>query len=340
MRDIYEAIARRLCAGESFAVATLVATSGSAPSPIGTSILVDGDGSFLGNIGAGCHEAHIVEAARIALRGDGEAELHFGLRDELLDGSACGAVLTVAVWLPLPSFALTAELIAKGLERVTFSVGAHVLTIEPMRRLVVAGATSLAAELTRMARAADFHVTVVDPRPGFATRSRQPDAGALIVGWPQDALPSLLDDRTSLVVLSHDVKIDLPAIRCGLEANVPYVGALGSRRAQSARREELAHLGYGADALHRIRGPVGLDIGATTEGQIACAILAELLAVLNRRLALPLCDGLSRQPLEGPDTLARNACMPPSIRGNARGAGRDVDIHRRSSYTREHRPEG
>lgn len=288
MREIYGEVAKRLRAGFPCAVATLVATRQAAPAPIGTSLLVDADGSFLGNIGAGCHEAELVESARAALRDGTPRTIDFDVTDELLDGSSCGAVLTVAVWLPDPGFAVVADRIVAGEEPVDFSCGSHVIRIEPKRRLVLVGGTDLAAHLTRAANASDFSVTIVDPRPVFATTKRHSDARRVLVAWPDEVLPSLLRDVAAIVVVAHDAKIDLPALRCALQSDVAYIGLLGSRRSQSVRGKSLRELGYSSNTLARIHGPAGLDVGAISNAQVACSILAEILSVLNDRSAAPL----------------------------------------------------
>ncbi|MFY9719143.1 MAG: XdhC family protein, partial [Candidatus Cybelea sp.] len=222
----------------------------------------------------------------------------------LRDGSACGASLTVTIWRPNPEFAPIAERVAAGDESIIFECASHSIKVPAKHRLVVIGATELASTLTRTARACDFRVTIVDPRPAFATHRRQPHADALIVGWPQDELPGLLDPADAVVVLAHDVKIDLPALRCALASKVRYIGALGNRRTQQARREALIALGYTEAGLARIHGPVGLDLGATTNAQIACSILAEILSVLNDRSALPLRE--TAAPIGPSPALAEN----------------------------------
>ncbi len=283
MREQYTAIARLLSQQVRFSVATLTATRNSTPAPVGTCLLVFEGDHFAGNIGAGCHEAEIIEAGRLTLA-DGRCRfLEFGMNDELLDGSVCGATLSVIVWKPAPDFLPLANRIAVGNEMVTLIVGSSTLSIPPKRRLVIVGAIDLAEHLTRFARSADFHVSIVDPRPSFATRLRQPDADDLLLAWPQDVLPAMLAAADAAVVMAHDVKIDLPALRCALDSSVPYVGALGSRRSQKARRESLAELGYAEEVLDRVHGPVGLDLGAVTNSEIACAILAEVLGALNGR---------------------------------------------------------
>jgi xanthine dehydrogenase accessory factor len=288
MREIYSEIGGRLRSGLPCAVATLVAARQAAPASIGTSMVVDSDGSFLGNIGAGCHEADLVESARAALRDGLPRTIDFDVSDELLDGSSCGAVLTVAVWLPDPSFAIVADRIVAGEEAVEFPCGSHAIRIERKRGLVLVGATDLAAHLTRAANASDFSVTVVDPRPAFATTKRHPDARRVLVAWPDEVLPSLLKDAAAIVVVAHDAKIDLPALQSALQSDVAYIGLLGSRRSQSVRRRSLEELGYSANTLARIHGPAGLDVGAISNAQVACSILAEILSVLNDRSAAPL----------------------------------------------------
>jgi xanthine dehydrogenase accessory factor len=288
MREIYGEIAGRLRSGRQCAIATLVAARQAAPASIGTSMLVDSDGSFIGNIGAGCHEADLVECARAALRDGWPRTIDFDVNDELLDGSSCGALLTVAIWRPDPGFAVVADRIVAGEEPVEFSCGSHVVRIERKRKLVLVGATDLAAHLTRAANASDFSVTVIDPRAAFATTKRHSEARRILVAWPDEVLPSLLTDVAAVVVVAHDAKIDLPALRCALQSDVAYIGLLGSRRSQSVRGNSLRELGYSANALARIHGPAGLDVGAISNAQVACSILAEILSVLNDRSAAPL----------------------------------------------------
>lgn len=303
MRSQYATIASLLRAGSRFAVATLTATRASRPAPVGTSLIVFQGGDFAGNIGAGCHESEIVEAARLTLNDGLHRSFAFDMNDDLMDGSACGASLEVGIWKPAPDFLPFAERVARGDEPVAFRIGVAGLTIPARRKLIVVGATELASQLTTIARPADFHVAVVDPRPAFATRQRHLEADELLVRWPQDVLPELLLTAHALVVMAHDAKLDLPALRCALDSGIAYVGALGSARAQRARREALAELGYDEFALARIHGPVGLDLGAETSPQIACAILAEILKVLNRRSGA----SLSRSSIANHQKPARRA---------------------------------
>lgn len=156
----------------------------------------------------------------------------------------------------------------------------HVLA--PPLRLVIVGAVHLAQALADLARLAAIDVTVVDPRTAFASAERFPGV-ALVQEWPDAALPALaLDRRSAVVLLSHDAKLDDPALEAALRSECFYIGALGSQRTQRARRARLAEAGFSDSDLSRIHGPVGLDIGALTTPEIAIAIMAEIIREWRR----------------------------------------------------------
>lgn len=151
-------------------------------------------------------------------------------------------------------------------------------------RLIVVGAVHLTQALAELARLAGIDVTVVDPRTEFASPERFPGV-ALSHEWPDIALEGLrLDRRTAVVVLSHDAKLDEPALAAALRSECFYVGALGSQRTQRARRGRLAESGFADAELDRIHGPVGLDIGALTTPEIAISIMAQLIQCWRQRL--------------------------------------------------------
>ncbi len=153
----------------------------------------------------------------------------------------------------------------------------------PPLRLVVVGAVHIAQALAPMAAGLGFGVTVADPRRSFASGERFPGV-AVSTDWPDEALDALKpDERTAIVTLTHDPKLDDPALDRALRSPAFYIGALGSRRTHAARMERLRALGHGDDALARIQGPVGLDIGAVTAPEIALSILAQVVAVRRTR---------------------------------------------------------
>ena len=150
-------------------------------------------------------------------------------------------------------------------------------------RLVVVGAVHVTQTLAELAALSGFDVTVVDPRTAFASPERFPGV-TLSHEWPDVALEGLrLDRRSAVVVLSHDAKLDEPALQVALRSECFYIGALGSQRTQAARRARLAESGFEEEALRRIHGPVGLDIGAVTTPEIAISIMAELIRAWRRR---------------------------------------------------------
>lgn len=155
----------------------------------------------------------------------------------------------------------------------------------PPRRMIVVGAVHIAQFLVPMAAIAGYAVTVVDPRGAFATDLRFPGV-ALSQEWPDDALEALAPDRrTAVVTLTHDPKLDDPALAIALRSDVFYIGALGSRRTHARRLDRLRELGISDRALDRINGPIGLDIGAVSPAEIAISILGEITQTLHRPAA-------------------------------------------------------
>jgi xanthine dehydrogenase accessory factor len=151
----------------------------------------------------------------------------------------------------------------------------------PPVRVVIVGAVHVAQALAPMVQLAGYDAVVVDPRRAFATADRF--AGVRVeAAWPDEALGRIgLDRRTAVVTMTHDPKIDDPALAAALRSDAFYVGALGSKKTQAARRERLRGEGFGDDAVARIRGPVGLPLGAVSPGEIAVSILSELVQALR-----------------------------------------------------------
>ncbi len=151
----------------------------------------------------------------------------------------------------------------------------------PPLRLIVVGAVHIAQALVPMARVAGYDATVIDPRETFASPARFPDV-TLMHDWPDEAVAHLgLDARTALVLLTHDPKLDDPALESGLRAACFYIGALGSSRTHASRVARMKEQGFTEDEIARIHGPIGLDIGAAGPAEIAVSILAEMTAVLR-----------------------------------------------------------
>lgn len=146
-------------------------------------------------------------------------------------------------------------------------------------RLVVVGAVEVAVALVRLGRELGYETVLIDGRPAFATRDRFPHVDQLVIGWPDEVADDLgLGPRDAVAVLSHDPKFDDPAITEALRRDCRYVGAIGSRKTQRARRERLAAAGLSEAQLARLHGPIGLDLGGREPAETALAIMAEIVA--------------------------------------------------------------
>ncbi|MET3354157.1 XdhC family protein [Xanthobacter autotrophicus] len=155
----------------------------------------------------------------------------------------------------------------------------------PPPRMLVIGAVHISQALAPMARLAGFDLTIIDPRTAFATPERFGDV-PVIAEWPEVALPAYgLDPFTALVALTHDPKVDEPALVAGLKVGCFYVGALGSRRTHARRVERLQAAGLSPDLIGRIHAPIGIDIGAASPAEIAVAVLAEVIRALRSGVA-------------------------------------------------------
>lgn len=187
--------------------------------------------------------------------------------------------------LDVTAIAEAARLLVQGLSRtveIPTPQGAASVFIESFiapPTLLVVGASHVAMPLVSIARTLGYRTMVVDARPRFATRQRFPDADRLLIGIPSELVRAqALDERAALVLVAHDYKYDIPVLKIALQTPTGYIGLLGSRRRGKAILDFLREDGVDAEALRRIRVPIGLDIGAQTAEEIAIAILAEILA--------------------------------------------------------------
>ena len=164
--------------------------------------------------------------------------------------------------------------------RETF-IAVHV----PPVRLLLVGAVHISQALAPMAAATGLDVSVLDPRTAFASPERFSGV-RLLAEWPDDALPGLcLDAHTAVALLTHDPRIDDQALVAALKARCFYIGALGSRKTQARRRERMIEAGFAEAELTRIKGPIGLDIGAVSPAEIAVSILGEIIGAMRRKPA-------------------------------------------------------
>jgi xanthine dehydrogenase accessory factor len=295
---VRDEISRRLARGERIALATVVATRRSAPRPVGSKLVVSESGELYGSVSGGCVESDVAVQAAEVIAGAEPRLLTYGISDDQAWGIGlpCGGEIDVFVQRlerELPADGNGALLTAlegrrAGEQWASADVDgpSRVLEIDgekvfaevngPPPRLVVVGATDTAEELTRAAGALGWRTVVVDPRPGLVTRERLPSPDELKVAWP-DELD--LSGDTAVVVLTHEERLDVPALTAALASDAFYVGAIGSRRTQEKRRERLLDAGVSEESFDRLAGPAGLDLGADSPAETAVSILAEVLAV-------------------------------------------------------------
>ena len=315
-----------LAEGRGVAIATVLQTWGSAPQPVGSQLLIDADGNFLGSVSGGCVEAEVVAQASDVIATGAPKELEFGVEDNTAwkVGLACGGAIRVFVE-PLAADSPDGELhrllrdvearrevalitnLGTGARSLAHSSGdlgqdlapalqeafrrdksmpvagddgeLFINVFNPTPRLIVVGAVHIAQQLVPMARALGHEVVVLDPRSAFATEERFGDT-RIVREWPDEALPEIgLDARTAVIALTHDPKIDDPALILALASDAFYVGALGSRKTNAKRVERLVQAGVPAADIERIHAPIGLDIGAQGAAEIALSIVAEITAV-------------------------------------------------------------
>jgi xanthine dehydrogenase accessory factor len=308
MREVLDDVRRMLGSGDKVAVATVVDTRRSAPRPLGSRLALSSSGEMVGSVSGGCVESDVALRAEEVLAGGPPLLLRYGISDDdAFDvGLPCGGEIEVFVQpadaeeldrveAALASgdrLAVTTTLSGESAGHKVYGTGeAHSAAVRtdeatfvehyaPAPVMMVFGAVDTAQALCRMAKQVGFRTLVSDARGKFATRERLPDADEVVVGWPAMAYDLHgPDEATYVVVLTHDARFDEPALGPALRSNAPYIGALGSRRAQDARRRRLLNAGYTEDEIGRIRGPLGLDIGAVTPAETAVSILAEVLAV-------------------------------------------------------------
>jgi xanthine dehydrogenase accessory factor len=290
MDDVLQKAEEWRAAGESVALATVVATRRSAPRPLGSKLAVTRSGRLYGSVSGGCVEADVAERCLAVLDGETPRVVSYGIADDEAwsVGLPCGGEIDVFVE-PFDG--------APGIERGTSYVvvegdeagkrwtddrhtqtglrdGVFEEAVSPPLRLVAVGAGDIAEALCALARPLGWRTLVVDPRPGLATRERVPSADEIVVAWPEELE---IDEETALVSLVHEERLDVPALRTAVEGGAFYVGALGSKRAQEKRAEKLGAL------AGSVRGPVGLKLGGEAPAEIGLEIVAEILAAWKQR---------------------------------------------------------
>ena len=303
-------------AGRGAALATVVETWGSAPRPVGSQLAIAGDTEIAGSVSGGCVEGAVIVEAMDALADGKPRMMEFGVSDDqaFAVGLACGGKIRVMIepiGTVLPEDML-AELVAARADRVPvayvvnpdaqtrrlatkgdfpdrfrsdksgFEGEEFVAIHNPPLKLIVVGAVHITQPLLVMARLAGYDPVLVDPRAAFGSKARFPNED-IIDDWPDEALKAQgLDARTAVVTLSHDPKIDDPALTVALRSDAFYIGSLGSTRTHAKRVDRLKAAGFSDAEIARIHAPVGLDIGSKSPAEIALSIMAQITETLRK----------------------------------------------------------
>jgi len=310
--EVMRAAVNWIESGHGATIGTVTRTWGSAPRPVGALLVIRDDGHVMGSVSGGCVEDDLIEKVRTHKLAAGKPEVTtYGVSTEEAArwGLPCGGTLQL-VLEPLSKQSKLRELlevierhelVARFLDMETGAVrlepgkwsdmlefdGKVLKTVHgPRWRLLIIGAGQTSRYLAQMALALDYHVTICDPREEYADEWDL--AGPTVVrGYPDDVVLQMNPDaHMAVVAVTHDPKLDDAALLEALKSPCFYVGALGSKKNNEARRKRLAGFDLSADEIARLRGPVGLKIGAKTPPEIAVAILAEMTAV-RRGVAVP-----------------------------------------------------
>ena len=293
-------------AGAPMAIATVVETWKSAPCPVGTHMLVHADGRFVGSVSGGCVEGDVLERAQLVLAGAPSVLRRYGVADDAAwdVGLPCGGDIQVLVQ-PVSADGFPAHLFADIMKARSAGAALSVVTdlesgrsalldddtgagfvniYHPPRRLLIVGAVEIASALAAIATSQGVDVTLCDPRGRFLTAERFPGV-RLDDRWPDDAVKAFApDSRSAIVTLSHDPKIDDPALAAALASPAAYVAALGSVRSHQARLARLSAAGVSAEQCARIEGPAGVAINAISAPEIALSIASGMIRAFNQGL--------------------------------------------------------
>ena len=303
--------------GDSVAIATVMQTWGSSPRPVGSQMIINNKGEIYGSVSGGCVEGAIIEEAVDCLNTGKSLSLNYNVTDE--DAFAakltCGGSIKILIQSIDSCFSNDAlrTLVSKIInnEAVGYIIDNNIVqnkiilsdndfSVEllskqsgfidekfivvyplPLKMLIIGG-VHIAQFLSEFASLSGFAVSVIDPRPAFAAESRFPNIEILNL-WPDEALKlAKLNDRTAVITLSHDPKIDDLALLSALNSSCFYIGCLGSNKTHQKRLERLKNKGCSKALLKRLHGPIGLPINAETNAEIAVSIMGEIIKALRK----------------------------------------------------------
>lgn len=295
--EVLEALSQWQKAQKAAVLATVISAWGSAPRRPGSQMAIRADGHIVGSVSGGCVEGDVIAQALEMMDATPEAspaatavrQADYGVSDASAwaVGLACGGQIRVHLHIPPAGFAdqTLVAMAETGVAEVALDLGDAAdpvtVTYAAPLRLLILGGVHIAQALVALAPTVGLSPTIIDPRGGFASPERFPGV-PLLTDWPDQAVEAFgIDARTAVVALTHDDKLDDPALIAAFASPAFYIGALGSRRTQEKRRDRMLTAGVSPADYARLHGPIGLDIGATNPSEIAVAILAEIVATLR-----------------------------------------------------------
>jgi xanthine dehydrogenase accessory factor len=315
MKDILSSLIEWNKKNKQAALATVLQTWGSSPRQSGAHMIVDSEGNFAGSVSGGCVETAVVQESIEVISTGRSKRIKYGVADKLAweVGLACGGEVEIFI------SPISWKAISKIIHRITAGEdcwyqisldengtisslpsknqrrGLHfpdqsdtaekiILNVPPDPEIIIVGGVNISQHLVAFAKLLEYKITLIDPRKAFANPQRFPLVEQIINLWPEEAFKKIkITTNTAIIILTHDDKIDIPAISLALNSPAFYIGALGSKKTQTRRNAVLSEMGVSAEKINLIHGPIGLDLGAKNPLEIALAITAEITAVANQK---------------------------------------------------------
>jgi len=310
MQDLIEGLLSWKSTNVSAALITVLRTWGSSPRPAGAHMAVREDGKFIGSVSGGCVESAVIAESLEVIQNRKAERIKYGVADEDAweVGLACGGEIEIFIspinWQEIEPILMSIQAglptwyliqldnsgkiypspVPKNMQPPPFIddslVTEHLVLYSPPKpQLVVVGGVNISQHLLIFANLLGYTTIIVDPRRSFGTSQRFPNADQIVNLWPEQAFRELkITTNTAIAVLTHDDKIDLPALRAALKSKAFYIGALGSKTTQERRKKELLLQGISQAELDKIHGPIGIDLGGRSPSEIALEIMAEIIA--------------------------------------------------------------
>ena len=321
MREIIDDANTWISSGGKIALATVISTWGSSPRKAGAHMVINSDGEFSGSVSGGCIESAVIDTGIQVIKTNNPQLVHFGVANETAwdVGLACGGEIDIFIQ-PLEeeflekitasiqnekpfcySFVIDGSPNLLGQanlklgdreknypriiieETLDENLKIFIDCILPPPTLILIGGVHIAIKLAEIAIILGYKIILIDPRGSFSADYRFPETYKILKLWPKEAFEKIIiHESTAIVTLTHDPKIDDPALLAALSSNAFYVGALGSKKTHSERKLRLLESGFSEEQISRIHGPVGLKIGSGTPAEIALSIMAEIVDVKGK----------------------------------------------------------